>query len=226
MIPADPLKPPAKEPKTLRRFKFFPKLPTEIRLMIWDFCLPGPRVVDVKIRRCFFRASTRKVFKLPRFISSLDHPAILHICSESRLLALKHYKLAFPNTMKTKAETSPARIYIDFSIDTVWFDNLHYFPTQWDYAARPSPNTDLAKIRFLVMRHCVDRVVMDSTKSLTPGFVPALEAIYEVDHRIKNPHPVSLDVKRQLHSKPLAKLWKDAGKKCPILYLTNANEIP
>ncbi|OBT80025.1 hypothetical protein VF21_01189 [Pseudogymnoascus sp. 05NY08] len=219
-LPSAPVK------QQTERFKFFPKLPTEIRLMVWDFCLPGPRVVDVRMRRRFVRVSTRKVFNFPRFISSLDHPVILHICSESRSLALKHYELSFPNTMKTKTVISPARIYIDFSIDTVWFDNLHYFPTEWYYGARPSPNTDLTKIRFLVMRHCVDHVVVHSTKSLSPEFFPALEVIYEVDHRIKKPHSVSLDVQRQLISRHLTKLWKKEGKKCPILYLTNANEMP
>ncbi|ELR07779.1 hypothetical protein VC83_01113 [Pseudogymnoascus destructans] len=219
-LPSAPVK------QRTQRFKFFPNLPSEIRLMVWNFCLPGPRVLDVKMRRIFFRASTGKVTNSPRFMSSLDHPVILHICSESRSVALKHYTLAFPNTMRLKTKTSPAQIYIDFSIDMVWFDNLHYFPTQWFHSARTSPNTNLAKIRFLVMRHCVDHIVMDSTRSLTPGFFPALEAIYQVDHRIKVPHSVSLDVHGQCISRPLAKLWEKDGKKCPIIYLAHANEIP
>ena len=34
-----------------RTFTVFPKLPQEIRLMIWEFALPGPRVVNIRQRR-------------------------------------------------------------------------------------------------------------------------------------------------------------------------------
>ncbi|KAI0885386.1 uncharacterized protein GGS22DRAFT_163584 [Annulohypoxylon maeteangense] len=56
----------------------FADLPPEIRAIIWEFCLPGPRTVVVKRLR-----HTRA-------------PVVFHICRESREEAQRHsYELAF-----------------------------------------------------------------------------------------------------------------------------------
>ncbi|OBT46038.1 hypothetical protein VE00_03713 [Pseudogymnoascus sp. WSF 3629] len=214
MAPTDiPLKPPAKQPKTLRKFKVFSKLPIEIRLMIWTFCLPPPRVVDIRMRRKSIPTSTGEILDVGRFVSSVDHPIILHVCSESRRLARQHYKLSF--SKKTKTEWSPAQIYIDFSVDTVWFDNLRYFPSTPDNP-RLVPKAEFAKIKYLSMRHWVDHVLVDKGKLINPKFFPALESIYTL-HTSMQPHPISLSDYKLYTSSELTKSWK-GEKKCPIVY--------
>ncbi|KFY72312.1 hypothetical protein V499_07537 [Pseudogymnoascus sp. VKM F-103] len=222
MAPADPLKPAAKEPKTLRRFKLFPKLPTEIRLMIWTLLLPPPRVVDIRMRRKSIPTSAGEILDVGRFISSVDHPIILHVCSESRRVARQHYKLSFPK--KTNTEWSPAQTYIDFDNDTVWFDNLRYFPTT-PSANSPKilPMAEFAKIKKLAMRHEIDRVLLDSTKLFNPKHFPALEDIYVVGHKVY-PHEILLVVYGTYTSETLEKVW-EKEKKCPTVHLANAGEI-
>lgn len=214
--------PPTTKPRTLKKFKLFPKLPTEIRLMIWYFCLPGPRVVDVTLRRKATPTITGELLDYSRFISSVWRPMILRVCSESRKLARQHYKLAFSKS--TKTERSPARIYIDFSRDIVWFDNLSYFPSSGGGNPRLVPKASFAKINYLAMRHCVDHVLVNTTRLINPKFFPALEAIYVVDPQIY-PCSVSLDVHGTFTSKPLIKAW-EKEKKCPIVYLAHPNGIP
>jgi hypothetical protein len=206
--------PPSKS-RTLKKFKLFPKLPTEIRLMIWYFCLPGPRVVDVTLRRKATPTITGELLDYSRFISSVWLPMILRVCSESRKVARQHYKLAFSKS--TKTESSPARIYIDFSKDIVWFDNLRYFPSSGGGNQRLVPKKSFAKIKYLAMRHCIDGVLLNTTRLVNPKFFPALEAIYVIDPQVY-PCSASLHVYGQYTSEPLTEAW-EKEKKCPVVYL-------
>lgn len=73
-------------------FNGFPKLPTEIRLMIWELSLPGARVLHV---------SDRRVFKDKLYFRKDDNPAnpaALFTCQESRAVALERYRLCFGTT--------------------------------------------------------------------------------------------------------------------------------
>lgn len=70
-------------------FDLLPKLPTEIRLIIWAYSLPGPRVLN---------SSDRRVQDLELFFygKENDHnPAALSVCRESRIVAWKRYSLCF-----------------------------------------------------------------------------------------------------------------------------------
>jgi hypothetical protein len=71
----------------------FPKLPTEIRLQIWEdtLTLEGSRVVEVKIQRGF-KYDTQRAF--PRYSTTHATP-LLYVCRESREVALKNYQLYF-----------------------------------------------------------------------------------------------------------------------------------
>ncbi|KAF8848082.1 hypothetical protein BDZ45DRAFT_297522 [Acephala macrosclerotiorum] len=68
--------------KAPTEFIFFLKLPTEIRLMIWDLALPGPRVIEIlcekNVGRDFYTKSTT--------------PILLHVNQESRALAFKFFQ--------------------------------------------------------------------------------------------------------------------------------------
>ncbi|KAI1093344.1 hypothetical protein F5B19DRAFT_131455 [Rostrohypoxylon terebratum] len=95
----------------------FSDLPPEIRVMIWQFCLPGPRTVMVKVGK-----HTRA-------------PVVLHICRESRSEAQKHsYELAFPvasfsTERNTLAMNGRPLIWFNFSLDRLCFqDKFFSFP--------------------------------------------------------------------------------------------------
>lgn len=71
------------------RFELFPRMPLEIRRMVWKLSLPGPRVVNV------YRW-TRSPSKLQfRSNDNLPNPAALSVCRESRSVALERYSLSF-----------------------------------------------------------------------------------------------------------------------------------
>lgn len=71
----------------------FPKLPTEIRLQIWEdtLALESSRVVEVKIQK-EFKYDIQGVF--PRYSTTRATP-LLYVCRESREVALKNYQLYF-----------------------------------------------------------------------------------------------------------------------------------
>lgn len=92
--------------KTPERFHDFLKLPYEIRQQIWKIVAEERRTVVVKAN-------------LPgnhsiRLSSSSPPPAMLHVCAESREVALKYYTLAFGR------HGHPAQIYFNFDRDILF----------------------------------------------------------------------------------------------------------
>lgn len=172
------------------------------------------------MRRKSIPTSTGELLDYGRFVSSVDHPVLLHVCSESRKLARKHYKLAF--SKKTKTEWSPAQIYIDFSVDTIWFDHLRYFPSRRISNTRLVPEAEFAKVKYLVMRHFMDDV-MDKGRMINPKSFPALETIYSIATTMQ-PHPINLSINKSYTSKEFTTMW-NGEKKCPILYSACTREL-
>ncbi|KAI9648959.1 hypothetical protein NHQ30_001525 [Ciborinia camelliae] len=86
------------------KFHYFPKLPIELRKRIWWFSLPGSRIVEV-----YWKEKDYGIW------SECQQPVTIHICHESREVALGVYKLAF------KTISAPATIYFDFEIDVLYF---------------------------------------------------------------------------------------------------------
>jgi hypothetical protein len=88
-------------------FPRFPKLPPEIRLLIWEFSFL-PRILTTT------RQIGRSVKRL-RFMQKENHfnPVTLSVCRESRAVTLKHYRLCFGTT----------NIYADLSRDVLYFDH-------------------------------------------------------------------------------------------------------
>jgi hypothetical protein len=94
------------------RFTLFPKLPAELRLMIWKAALPGPRLVEVNFgfknnEFCFGS-------ELASCTSPTAPPAILGACGESRTEALKYYGLCFA------MRDGQANISFDLEVDTLF----------------------------------------------------------------------------------------------------------
>jgi hypothetical protein len=91
-------------------FPQFSLLPVEVRLMIWEYSLPGPRVLTVSCCRDPPKIHFREDDNLP-------NPGMLSACSESRSVALKRFKLC-PGT---------SNVYADFS-----GGDILYFGRHWD----------------------------------------------------------------------------------------------
>ena len=87
-------------------FEKFPHLPCELRLRIWELSLPGPRIVEVR----HFRYNNYK--NTYCFTSVCSPPIQLRICSESRKMALKHYKFC---------DDRGVCLFLDPHIDTLYF---------------------------------------------------------------------------------------------------------
>ncbi|KAH8804593.1 hypothetical protein F5884DRAFT_796609 [Xylogone sp. PMI_703] len=89
------------------QFHLFPKLPIEIRALIWQMSIDEERLVEVY-------PTTTKGWRAPI-------PPILHVCMESRALGLKNYELAFSGKDPDTGKLCPARIYFNFDHDTLYF---------------------------------------------------------------------------------------------------------
>ncbi|KAF8863739.1 hypothetical protein BDZ45DRAFT_737945 [Acephala macrosclerotiorum] len=92
-------------------FTVFPKLPIELRTMIWTSSLPGSRTVE--INRTRQDDNTAPEYRSPAII-----PAALHVCQESRTIAQEHYSLSFGSSIWEDA----GRVWFDKNIDVTFFN--------------------------------------------------------------------------------------------------------
>jgi hypothetical protein len=96
---------------TPSEFHLFQALPSELRLRIWGIALSIPRSINIT---CDTGTFQRGIPRSPKSFRSSDRPpALLHVCRESRLEALRVYKPFF------QTESSPKYIYVAFSQDTI-----------------------------------------------------------------------------------------------------------
>lgn len=98
---------------SLTSFPKFSELPFELRLKIWSYTFPGPRVLTIKCTKGDYQRGTRRVFFVSKYTSTTAPPIALSICQESRDEALRRY------TLILATNSSPAAIPIDYSIDTI-----------------------------------------------------------------------------------------------------------
>lgn len=70
-------------------FVQFKQLPTELRHAIWKFALPGPRVVEV--------VPSYAAQKCQKLQLNVGMPALMHVCRESRQIALSKYSVKLAN---------------------------------------------------------------------------------------------------------------------------------
>jgi hypothetical protein len=96
----------------LSSFHLFPKLPSELRIKVWNLALSFPRVVTVScLREREQSDSTRRFTKA--FVSRTPVPALLHTCRESRLEGFLTYEPMF------KSDRSPSYTYVSIEHDTI-----------------------------------------------------------------------------------------------------------
>jgi len=85
-------------------FTLFPKLPLELRRLIWRYSLPGPRIIYIY---CW----------APLCDSFCAMPTALHVNREARGVALELYKARFG---LSSAPERPPAIYFNSEIDTIY----------------------------------------------------------------------------------------------------------
>jgi 2EXR family len=89
-------------------FPFFAKLPLELQLRIWKMTTEEHRLVLIRIAKDEEGCSS--------FYSPTPIPAALHVCSESRQVAQKTYKLCFGS----RTDDLKPMIYFNFDQDTLY----------------------------------------------------------------------------------------------------------
>ncbi|KAI2612840.1 uncharacterized protein GGS25DRAFT_138286 [Hypoxylon fragiforme] len=101
-------------------FHLFTQLPIELRLIIWSYNLPGPRIVEIKcstdsteplLTSQLGQDDNRRIV----CTSTSPIPVNLHVCRESRLYGLKQYRLLFG------ISPQPGRVFFDARKDTLYF---------------------------------------------------------------------------------------------------------
>jgi hypothetical protein len=140
-------------------FTLFPKLPTELRLKIWKYALPGPRAIKVQRGWPTFSHRIRAVAK---------PPAVLQTNSESRQLAMRFYELSFNNAIKGRP------ISIDYQVDALYMESWDAFKAFYK-VARQFPNCAAAgeirdmesRLRYLVLGNIKRHDWLDPDRMLT-----------------------------------------------------------
>ncbi|PVH69462.1 hypothetical protein DL98DRAFT_522166 [Cadophora sp. DSE1049] len=141
----------AKMPSPLTSFHLFPKLPTEIRMMIWELSLEA-RTVEIQW------TETRG------FFSRVPTPMALRVCKDSRGAVKSKYPLCFGNVLY-KPSTS-----FNFSLDTLYVD--HCFQNQALHFITSLSPDELASIRYLAVDSMLNEDFMgDSMVDWDPSAV-------------------------------------------------------
>lgn len=91
-------------------FHSFPRLPVEVRAMIWKLAEPGPRLVEL-------RPAAHSGYCQHDFVTT-GFPASLHVSRESRAEILKTYELAFDNPKYA------IPVYFNFRKDTLYIRTM------------------------------------------------------------------------------------------------------
>ncbi|KAL7795746.1 hypothetical protein V8C37DRAFT_373293 [Trichoderma ceciliae] len=122
LIEKSPIHKPARQ---LDSFRSFAKLPTELRLKIWELSLPSPRVVSIQCgsNSTSLPEPTTLASNLavpPNNISagctsSAPVPVNLHVCAESRFEALQTYRPSFGFAR------GPGQVLFNPEVDIMYF---------------------------------------------------------------------------------------------------------
>lgn len=121
---------------SLQTFHPFPRLPFEIRLLIWEEILRKPSLIVVFPRGYYHGVMPNKTnsasydsgidVTFPKFISHGDRsPILLRICGESRALGLKVYEICLSTTIPRSVRFTANRPYWHNSRGFDRRDKLH-----------------------------------------------------------------------------------------------------
>lgn len=192
----------------------FTGLPFEIRHLIWEIVLHQPRVVYINMRPFSERILDNLAFDEnyePTYecLCSTPVPVLLHICAESRALALIHYKLTFGNancpalrppgvyhqgfrikgipyvTVIENDEVEVAKyspkVYFNFRCDTVVFGRIVSLSPRGAYAE--SDNKNRAYFLFAKEEH-FDSGIMRRIENLSLGIDVMKASLFHLNQQV------------------------------------------
>ncbi|GKT43947.1 uncharacterized protein ColSpa_04128 [Colletotrichum spaethianum] len=137
--------------QALDHFHFFTRLPVELRLKIWNFNLPPPRVVPIRCGAKSLTLASYAQSSRPSTSGCTSYAAVpvnLHVCQESRQEALASYHLSFGMTR------NPGQIFFDKANDVLYFgarDGYMASEAQFLTVMALCDPTDLADVRHLAI---------------------------------------------------------------------------
>ncbi|TQV91440.1 hypothetical protein IF1G_09939 [Cordyceps javanica] len=139
MPSADTAAPPA-------TFSLFSQLPTELRLRIWNYNLPGTRIVPVRCGADDLSLGAPPMSSLAATgcTTTTPNPANLNICVESRAEAVKSYHRCFGFV------GTPGHIYFDPYRDVLYFGPRRGFmatQAQFHTCMKMCKESELAAVR-------------------------------------------------------------------------------
>lgn len=151
---------PAVPVTTDRTFTLFPKLPIELRLIVWEMALPGPRILKSSLTRT---TSGDTCWDLR---PSEKSPALLFTCQESRAVAEKSYK---PVSLRWPKITVQ---HVNPSTDIIFVVGELNFYDPWPRIAQQIP--DLTRI---AISEVTFDIFIDQTAPRLAGFTSLEELI-------------------------------------------------
>ncbi|TGO87916.1 hypothetical protein BPOR_0195g00020 [Botrytis porri] len=103
-------------------FAQFNDLPTDIRLFVWEYCIPLPRVVV--LTHSPVKSPVNSVDEVWAFRSQTPVPDILFVDRESYHIATRFYERAFINRYREDTHTL-AETWFDFKWDILYLPQQH-----------------------------------------------------------------------------------------------------
>ncbi|KAJ4858360.1 hypothetical protein T069G_06627 [Trichoderma breve] len=173
-------KPTKQQPDT---FHPFSRLPTELRLKIWQLSLPSPRLVSVQCG-VDISAFARPPPDSPEYTgctSPTRIPVSLQVCTESRAEALKSYQ---PSLGFFRGD---GLVYFNYDIDILYFGPREGFmaaDSQFHTCMMLCEPSELARVRRLAVNEALFRLVGDTYEFMSATRF-TLEMLRQVSQRMK-----------------------------------------
>ncbi|KAJ4153403.1 hypothetical protein LMH87_009891 [Akanthomyces muscarius] len=163
-------------------FSLFSELPPEIRLRIWHYSLPGPRIVPI---RCgvdqLAPGSLRSLAAATGCTTTTPNPTNLHICAESRAEAIKSYRRCFGFAYR------PGHIYFNPSRDVLYFGpRKGYMNTEAQFRTCMTMcnSSELAAVRRVAVSDAIFWID-DTYRSMTAASI-TMDVLRIIDQRLPN----------------------------------------
>ncbi|KAF4991798.1 hypothetical protein FDECE_13909 [Fusarium decemcellulare] len=120
-------------------FALFPKLPAEVRHLVWEHTLPGRQLHKAVRRRCPFQAAAVNMKRLPlsTHVLSPPSPIALRVCRESRAIARLH----LTRFSRCQCSQGAPQGYFNPACDILFLDKRNIFS---DWSAPWAPFRDFA----------------------------------------------------------------------------------
>ncbi|KAE8441024.1 hypothetical protein EG329_006088 [Mollisiaceae sp. DMI_Dod_QoI] len=165
-----------RSPTTCPTFTCFPRLPIEIRTMIWKHTLE-PRVVELKFEygETDIEDIQLSLYTQKGFYTEVRTPAALEVNRDSRQAALPYYELCFGSWWY------PARTRFNFKLDILYldYDISRAFPLLFGSFT----DSEMAKLRYLALdttEWCMVLYDQPGFEQKFPRFIKALQGLEEL----------------------------------------------